>query len=114
LKQCGTSRVHPRPPRRRQRSRSRIDPRGGLGQSCIGRLVTTISISAEALAAIEATLPEGREADRRPDGKGGYFITLSHGVVDRLNYLRRNGLELQRRPPGAGGGVRGRTLRDAR
>jgi hypothetical protein len=85
-----------------------------LGQSYIGRLVTTISISAEALAAIEATLPEGREADRRPDGKGGYFITLSHGVVDRLNYLRRNGLELQRRPPGAGGGVRGRTLRDAR
>jgi hypothetical protein len=82
--------------------------------STVGDAASHRSISAEALAAIEATLPEGREADRRPDGKGGYIITLSHGVVDRLNYLRRNGLELQRRPPGAGGGVRGRTLRDAR
>jgi hypothetical protein len=52
--------------------------------------VVTISISAEALAAIAATLPEGREADRRPDGKRGYFITLPHGVVDRLNYLRES------------------------
>jgi hypothetical protein len=24
-------------------------------------------------------LPEGREAERRPDGKGGYFITLLPG-----------------------------------
>jgi hypothetical protein len=44
--------------------------------------LVTISISAEALAAIEATLPDGREAERRPNGKGGYFITLPHGVVD--------------------------------
>lgn len=50
--------------------------------------VVTISISAEALAAIAATLPDGREAERRPDGRGGYFITLPHGVVDRLGYLR--------------------------
>ena len=27
----------------------------------------------------------------RPDGKGGYFVTLPHGVVDRLNYLREPG-----------------------
>jgi hypothetical protein len=40
------------------------------------------------LAAIEATLPDGREADRRPDGKGGYFIRLPHGVVDRLDAMR--------------------------
>jgi hypothetical protein len=46
--------------------------------------VVTISISAEALAAIEATLPDGREADRRPDGKGGYLVTLPRGVLDRL------------------------------
>jgi hypothetical protein len=26
-----------------------------------------------AAAAIEATLPEGREAEVRPDGKGGYL-----------------------------------------
>jgi hypothetical protein len=50
--------------------------------------VVTISISAEAFTAIAATLPDDREADRRRDGKGGYFITLPHGVVDRLNYLR--------------------------
>jgi hypothetical protein len=44
----------------------------------IGRRVT----SAEALAAIEATLSEGSEADRRPDGKGG-FTTIAHGVVEQ-------------------------------
>ena len=54
--------------------------------------MVTISISAEALAAVAATLPEGREAERRPDGKGGYFIALPHGVVDRLNYLREPGM----------------------
>jgi hypothetical protein len=54
--------------------------------------VVTISISAEALAAIEATLPEGCEAERQPDGKGGYFIALPNGVVDRLNYLREPGM----------------------
>jgi hypothetical protein len=53
--------------------------------------VVTISITAEAFAVIAATLPDGREADRRPDGKGGYFITLPQGVVDRLNYLRGPG-----------------------
>jgi hypothetical protein len=53
--------------------------------------VLTISISAEALAAIAATLPDDREAEQRPDGKGGYFITLPRGVVDRLNYLRGPG-----------------------
>jgi hypothetical protein len=53
--------------------------------------VVTISISAEALAAIEATLPEGREAERRPDGKGGFFITLPHDVLNKLNYVRGPG-----------------------
>jgi hypothetical protein len=41
--------------------------------------VVTISITAEALAAIEATLADGRAANRHPDGKGGYRITLPHG-----------------------------------
>ena len=53
--------------------------------------MVTISISAEALAAIAGTLPDGREADHRPDGKGGFFITLPHGVVDRLKALRGPG-----------------------
>jgi hypothetical protein len=53
--------------------------------------VVTISISAEALAAIEATLPEGREAERRPDGKGSFFITLPHDALNKLNYVRGPG-----------------------
>jgi len=53
--------------------------------------VIAISISAEALAAIAATLPDGREAERRPDGKGGYFITPPHGVVDPLRRQRSSG-----------------------
>ena len=28
----------------------------------------------------------------RPDGKGGFFVTLPHGVIDRLNYLREPGM----------------------
>jgi hypothetical protein len=52
--------------------------------------VVTITITAEALA-IASRLADDREADRRPDGKGGYFITLPHGVVDRLDYLREPG-----------------------
>jgi hypothetical protein len=53
--------------------------------------VVTISITAAALDANKATLPDGREAERRPDGKGRYFITLPHGVPNRLNYLRGPG-----------------------
>ena len=34
--------------------------------------------------------PDGREADGRPDGKGGYLVTLPHGVLDRLG-TRSNG-----------------------
>jgi hypothetical protein len=49
--------------------------------------VVTISVSAEVLAAIEATSPDGREADRRPDGRGGYLIRLPRGVLDRLRSL---------------------------
>jgi hypothetical protein len=41
-------------------------------------------ITAEALAAIAATLPEGGEADRRPDGKGLYSVTLPRAMHDRL------------------------------
>jgi hypothetical protein len=44
-----------------------------------------------ALAAIAATLPDNREAERRPDGKGAYFVTLPHDVLYKLNYLREPG-----------------------
>jgi hypothetical protein len=43
--------------------------------------VVTISITAAALNAIEATLREDREPERRPDGKGGYFLTLPRDVL---------------------------------
>jgi hypothetical protein len=49
------------------------------------------SITAEALAAIAATLPDERVAERRPDGKGAYFVTLRRDVLDTLNYLRGPG-----------------------
>jgi hypothetical protein len=39
--------------------------------------------AADAFAAIEATLPEGRSA-ARPDGKGGYRVTLDRRVLDKL------------------------------
>jgi hypothetical protein len=38
--------------------------------------VVTISITAEAFAAIEATLPKGVKGAPRPDGKGGYLVVL--------------------------------------
>jgi hypothetical protein len=53
--------------------------------------VVTISITAEALVAIAATLPDTREADARPDGKGGYLIVLPHAVLDRLKAMRGPG-----------------------
>jgi hypothetical protein len=43
--------------------------------------------SAEALAAIATTLTKDLEAERRTDGKGGYFITMPHNVLNTLNYL---------------------------
>jgi hypothetical protein len=36
-------------------------------------------------------LPDNREAERRPDGKGAYFVTLPHDVLHKLNYLRESG-----------------------
>ena len=36
-------------------------------------------------------MPEDREADRHPDGKGGYRITLPHDVLNKLNYVREIG-----------------------
>ena len=56
----------------------------------ISRMVT-ISITAEAFAAIEATFAKGSKADARPDGKGGYLIVLPHAVLDRLKAMRHAG-----------------------
>ena len=53
--------------------------------------MVTISISAEAFAAIAATLPKGSKAEARPDGRGGYLVTLDRNVLDRLRAARGPG-----------------------
>jgi hypothetical protein len=53
--------------------------------------MVTISLTPAAFAAIEATLPKGSKAKIRPDGRGGYLVTLPNGVLDRLHSLRGSG-----------------------
>jgi hypothetical protein len=53
--------------------------------------VVTISITAEAFVAILSTLPEGYAGVPRPDGKGGYLVTLDPAVLARLEALRAPG-----------------------
>ena len=50
--------------------------------------MVTISITAEAFAAIEATLPRGTKGEPRLDGKGRHLIVLPHGTFDRLKAMR--------------------------
>jgi hypothetical protein len=51
----------------------------------------TISITPDAFAAIASTLPKGSTVDARPDGQGGYLVTLDRRVLDRLAAMRRLG-----------------------
>jgi hypothetical protein len=51
----------------------------------------TISITAEASAAIEAAFPGDWSAEVRPDGKDGYLLTLPDGMIDLLKGLRGPG-----------------------
>jgi predicted CopG family antitoxin len=53
--------------------------------------MVTISITAEAFAALAATLPVDKEADACPDGKGGHSITLPHDILAKLKAMRRPG-----------------------
>jgi hypothetical protein len=50
--------------------------------------VITISISRTAFAAIASTMPKDYTATGRPDGKGGYLVTLEPRVLDRLKAMR--------------------------
>ena len=50
--------------------------------------MTTISITAEALAAIEAAFPGDWRKEVRPDDKGGYLLTLPDGMIDLLKTIR--------------------------
>lgn len=51
----------------------------------------TISITAEACAAIKAAFTSDWSADIRPDDKGGYLLTLPDGVIDLVDRTRRPG-----------------------
>jgi hypothetical protein len=51
----------------------------------------TIAITTAAIASIAATLADRYEAEARPDGKGGYLITLPHGVIDCFGAMRGRG-----------------------
>jgi hypothetical protein len=64
--------------------------------------MATIALTPAALAAIEAALPEGREADARPDGRGSYLITLPRGVLNQLPAMR-GPAKAKRRHLAAGG-----------
>jgi hypothetical protein len=51
--------------------------------------MVTISITPTAFEAIAATLSTGYTAEGRPDGKGGYLVTLDRHVIERLAAMRR-------------------------
>ena len=53
--------------------------------------MTTISITAQAFAAIEAGFPGDWSVEIRPDGRGGYRLTLPDGMVDLLEAIRGPG-----------------------
>ena len=57
----------------------------------------TIPITAEAFAAIRAAFSGDWSSDIRPDGKGGYLLTLPEGMVDLLEGIRGPGEFLFRR-----------------
>ena len=48
----------------------------------------TISINAEAFVAIETAFPGDWSADIRPDGRGGYLLTLPDSMIDLLKAVR--------------------------
>jgi hypothetical protein len=70
--------------------------------------MVTVSITAKAFAAIEATLPEGSEAEARRTVRGSISLRC-RDVLNKLNYLRAPRREIQRRHlaggEGRGGGA---------
>jgi hypothetical protein len=51
--------------------------------------VVTISITAEAFAAMDATWLRGLRPEGQADGKGGYLLTIPHATLNRLVQMRR-------------------------
>ena len=59
------------------------------GEAPILPAMVTMSITPTAFEAIAATLPTGYTAEGRPDGKGGYLVTLDRHIIERLAAMRR-------------------------
>jgi hypothetical protein len=55
------------------------------------RSMTTISITAEASAAIDGAFPGDWRNEIRLDGKGGYLLTLPEGMIALLEAIRGAG-----------------------
>jgi hypothetical protein len=60
------------------------------GEAPILAAMVTISITPTPFEVIAATLPKGCSAEGRPDGKGGYLVTLDRHVIERLAAMRRS------------------------
>ena len=60
-----------------------------VGEAPILPAMVTISITPTAFEVIAATLPTGYTAEGRPDGQGGYVVTLDRHVIERLAAMRR-------------------------
>lgn len=50
-----------------------------------------VTVSSRGLRRHLGDAAKGQKGKPRPDGKGGYFITLPHGVLDRLKAMRGPG-----------------------
>ena len=53
--------------------------------------MVTLSITAEAFAAMDATWLRGLKPEGQPDRKGGYLLVVPHATLNRLAQLRRPG-----------------------
>ena len=53
--------------------------------------MVTISITFDAFAAIASALPLGSPVEGRPDGNGGFLVTLDRRALDQLKAKRRSG-----------------------
>ena len=51
----------------------------------------TVEVGVSLATALDETLPKGFRAQGRPDGKGGYLVTLDRQVLDRLKAMRGRG-----------------------
>jgi hypothetical protein len=53
--------------------------------------MVTLSITAEAFDALDATWMRGLKPEGQPDREGGYLMIVPHATLNRLAQLRRPG-----------------------